>query len=68
LLVDAFLDSYVSWREACEEVLSAYERWGNSQLPQRTLAFTRYRSALDREEHAAQVYSDRAGRLRAAAV
>ena len=62
-IVDEFLDSYVSWREACEDVRAAYERWGTSKPPQRTLAFGWYRAALDREEHAARVHSDLAARL-----
>jgi hypothetical protein len=65
-LVDEFLDSWVSWREACEDVRSAYERWRRSSPPQRGLAFLGYRAALDREEDAARVYSDRTERVRAA--
>jgi uncharacterized protein YqiB (DUF1249 family) len=56
-LVDEFLESYVSWREACENVRAAYERWGTSKPPERSLAFGWYRAALDREECAAQVHS-----------
>lgn len=58
-----FLESDVSWREACENVRAAYERWGASKPPQRTLAFAWYREALDREEHAAQVRSKLAAQL-----
>ena len=60
---DEFLDSYESWREACENVRAAYERWATSKPTQRTLAFGWYREALDREEHAAQVHSKLAARL-----
>src|SRR5258705_5653176 len=56
-LVDGFLDSWMRWREACEDVRSAHERWGNCETPQRGLAFASYRAALDREDHAARVYS-----------
>jgi hypothetical protein len=56
-LVDEFLDSWVCWREACEDVRSAYERWSASRRPQRALAFESYRAALDREEQAAHVHS-----------
>jgi hypothetical protein len=62
-LGDEFLESYVSWREACEEVRAAYQRWGASKPPQRTLAFGWYRAALDREERAAQVHSKLVARL-----
>jgi hypothetical protein len=60
---DELLESYVSWREACENVRAAYERWGTSKPPQRTLAFGWYREALDREEHAARVHSKLAAQL-----
>jgi hypothetical protein len=65
LIVDDFLDSYVSWREACEEVRNAYECWRDCKPPQRTLGFKWYRAALDREEQAAGVHWTRADRLRA---
>jgi hypothetical protein len=60
---DELLESYVSWREACEDVRAAYERWGISKPPQRTLAFGRYRAALDREEHTARLHSKLAAQL-----
>jgi hypothetical protein len=60
---DELMESYVCWREACEDVRAAYERWGTSKPPQRTLAFGWYRAALDREEHAARVHSNLAMRL-----
>jgi hypothetical protein len=65
-LLDEFLDSWVCWREACEDVRSAYERWGRCETPQRGLAFASYRAALDREGHAAGVHSVWTDRLRAA--
>lgn len=64
-IVDEFLDSYVSWREACEDVRTAYECWGRCKGPQRTLGFKWYCAALDREEHLARLHSNRADRLRA---
>jgi hypothetical protein len=64
-LVDAFLESYVSWREACEDVSAAYTSWASGEAPRRDLAFESYRAALDWEELAAQVHSDRAARVRA---
>jgi hypothetical protein len=65
-LVDEFLDSWARWREACEDIRSAHERWGNCETPQRGLAFASYRAALDREEHAARVYSVWTDRVHAA--
>ena len=65
-LADEYLDSWVSWREACEDVRSAYERWETSKASQRGLAFASYRAALDREDHASRVYSVWTDRFRAA--
>ena len=63
-VVDEFVESYVCWREACEDVRAAYQRWATTSPPQRTLAYDWYRAALDREEDAAQVHSKLAARLR----
>jgi hypothetical protein len=56
-LADEFLESYVSWLEACEDVRSAYRRWATSTPRQRGLAFAAYRAALDREEYASRVHA-----------
>jgi hypothetical protein len=64
-LVDMVFDCWVFWRGACEDVRSAYEQWGNCDAPERGLAFASYRAALDREDHAARVYSEWTNRLRA---
>jgi hypothetical protein len=63
--VDEFMDGWVCWREACEDVRSAYERWNGAPLPQRALAFGSYRAALEREEQAALVYAIWTDRLHA---
>ena len=55
--VDAFIDSYVCWREACEDVRTAYRRWLNCDAGERGLGFAAYRAALEREEHASSVHS-----------
>jgi hypothetical protein len=65
-LVDEFLDTWISWREACGDVRAAYRRWIQSDAEQRELAFAGYRAALDREDQAARVHSSRTERLRAA--
>jgi Fe-S cluster assembly scaffold protein SufB len=65
-LVDEFLDSWIFWSEAREDVRSAYERWGRCEPAERRLAFASYRAALDREDQAARVYSVWTARLRAA--
>jgi hypothetical protein len=66
-LTDEFLDSWVHWREACEDAHSAYECWKTCEPPQRGIAFASYGAALDREEHAARIHSDWTERLRASA-
>jgi hypothetical protein len=50
----------------CEDVSSAYERWGNCEGPQRRIAFESYREALDRKERAAGIHSVWTDRIRAA--
>ena len=66
-IIDQFLESYVRWREACEEVRAAYELWHKCTPSHRTVGFKTYRAALEREELAARVHSHRAQELRAAA-
>lgn len=60
-----FFDSYVRWREACEDVRLAYERSGTAERPDRGLAFAAFCAALDREEHAARMHADCARQIRA---
>jgi hypothetical protein len=62
-LIDGFLESYVSWREACEDVRAAYRRWTECNPQQRGLGFATYCAALDREEYAAGVHSHWADRI-----
>ena len=56
-LGDAFVDSWVSWREASEDVRTAYRCWSECAIRHRDLAFAVYRAALDREEHTASIHS-----------
>ena len=65
VVVDEFIDSWICWREACEDVRGAYERWRVCSAPQRGLAFASYRAAVDREDQAARVYAFWTDRLRA---
>jgi hypothetical protein len=55
-LVDALMDMYVMWREACAAVDVAYRRWSRAQPAERALAFDEYVAALNREERAAREY------------
>jgi hypothetical protein len=61
--VDAFLDSYVWWREACNDVWSAYWAWLECDSGEGRLRFAAYQSALDREETTAVIHHERARRL-----
>lgn len=54
--VNALIDDYVSWREACTAVAVSYENWRCSDRPDKKLAFSAYVAALDREERAATAY------------
>jgi hypothetical protein len=58
--------SWFSWREACEDVRSAYQLWRGAKPRQRGLAYEAYRAALEREEHTALLHSVWTHRLRAA--
>jgi hypothetical protein len=62
-LEDEFLESYVRWREACQDVRGAYEAWGKCDSLDRGFAFESCRAALDREEHAARTHINWAERL-----
>jgi hypothetical protein len=66
-LADEFFESYLRWREACEDVRTSYRRWDESEPHLRGLGFVLYCAALEREEHAASLHSDSAERLAALA-
>jgi hypothetical protein len=56
-VVDHVVECYVCWREACAAVDEAYDAWRSAPPPERRLARAAYGAALDREQHAALVYS-----------
>ena len=62
-LVDAFLDSYICWREACEDVWGPYRRRAECKPQRRRLGFAAYQSVLEREEHAASIHCQWAARV-----
>jgi hypothetical protein len=66
-VADEFFDSYLRWREASEDLRTAYELWGSCEPSQRIFRFEAYRAALDREERAARVHSHLAERLHVSA-
>jgi hypothetical protein len=50
------VDAYVTWREECVAVRTAYLGWRQARAAEAGLAFDAYVAALDREEAAAEVY------------
>ena len=65
-IADEFFDSYLRWREACEDLRTAYERWGSCEPSQRIFRFEAYSAALEREERTARAHALRAEQLDAA--
>jgi hypothetical protein len=66
-VADEFFDSYLRWREASEDLRTAYEQWRSCEPSQRIFRFEAYRAALDREERAASLHSHLAERLHVSA-
>ena len=54
---DEVFETYLGWRESCEDVRVAYARWSRSEPWESRLAFAAYRAALDREECAARFHA-----------
>jgi hypothetical protein len=61
-LVDAMINAYVDWREACRLVHDAYHSWA-SATGRSASAFCGYTAALDAEERAAEVYASLVRRI-----
>jgi hypothetical protein len=62
--IDELLEGYVSWREECDAVRLAYRRLADSRAQERRVAYAGFLAALEREEHAADVYADRIERVK----
>jgi hypothetical protein len=62
-LIDDLMEAYVEWREECAGLVHAYERWASVPATDRDLAFAAYKAALDREQQASAVYSNRIDRV-----
>lgn len=56
-LADEAFDAYVEWLDESDAVWDAYNRWAGAAQPDAALAFCAYRAALEREEHASDVYA-----------
>jgi hypothetical protein len=59
-------DAYVNWREECVALQDAYDAWTRARAEHPPFAFEAYRSALDREEQAANAYAELATRIEGA--
>jgi hypothetical protein len=62
-VLDEAIDRYVAWREECDVVRDAYERWTQASGDDAAWAFAEYQAALDREGHIAEVYGDLMARV-----
>ena len=55
--VDEAIHAYLDWQEESAEVWEACARWECAEKGDASFAFSAYRAALDREEHASRVYA-----------
>jgi hypothetical protein len=54
--LDELMDCYLTWRNESRSVAESYRHWTLAPRADRSGAFSRYASALDREEEAAACY------------
>ena len=57
MVADAAIAAYGEWRGECAAVRASYRQWVSARREEERSAFSDYRSALDREEHAAKRYA-----------
>jgi hypothetical protein len=62
-LVDEAIDAYVDWQEERAHVWDAYARWESAEKADASMAFSAYRAALEREEHASRFYAARVSHI-----
>jgi hypothetical protein len=62
-VLDEAIDRYVAWREECDLLRDAYERWMHASGTDAAWAFADYQAALDREGHIAEVYGNLMARV-----
>jgi hypothetical protein len=65
-LVGDAVDAYLDWREECDAVWEASDRWAQASATDAPTAVSAYLTALDREERAANVYAGAITRIAAA--
>jgi hypothetical protein len=64
-LVGDAVDAYLDWREECDAVWEASDWWAQASATDAPTAVSAYLTALDREEHAANVYAHAITRIAA---
>jgi hypothetical protein len=57
-LADEVIETYVSWREACEAVVRTYAEWCHAPRGERRIGHAVHVAAVDREECAARAYRE----------
>ena len=57
MLADAAVAAYSEWRGECAAVRASYRQWAGARREEESSGFIDYRSALDREEDAAERYA-----------
>jgi len=62
-LMDEAIHAYLDWLEESAEVWEASERWECAESGDASFAFSAYRAALDREEHASRIYAARVAEI-----
>jgi hypothetical protein len=62
-LMDEAIHAYLDWLEESAEVWDASERWECAESGDASFAFSAYRAALDREEHASRIYAARVAEI-----
>ena len=62
-LADEAFHAYVEWLDESDAVWDAYDRWAGAAHADAALAFCAYRGALEREEHASDVYAARMAQI-----
>jgi hypothetical protein len=65
-LVGEAIDAYLDWRDECDAVWAASDLWAHASATDAPTAASAYLAALDREEHAANVYAHAITRTAAA--
>lgn len=60
--IDDLVEAYLDWRQESAGLVRAYDGWASGEIDDTGMAFAAYQAALDREQQASAVYSDRVTR------